>query len=36
MQGYLFRMLLEKSKQHSDRVEFHDLVRRAFVATSGP
>ena len=36
MQGYLFRMLLEKSEQHSDRVEFHDLVRRAFVATSGP
>ena len=36
MQGYLFRMLLEKTEQHSDRAEFHDLMRRAFVRTSGP
>ena len=35
MQGYLFRMLLEKTEQHSDRAEFHDLMRRAFVRTSG-
>jgi AcrR family transcriptional regulator len=36
MQGYLFRMLLEKTEQRSDRAEFHDLMRRAFVRTSGP
>lgn len=36
MQGYLFRMLLEKTELHSDRAEFHDLMRRAFVRTSGP
>ena len=36
MQGYLFRMLLEKTEQGSDRAEFHDLMHRAFVRTSGP
>jgi TetR/AcrR family transcriptional regulator len=35
MQGYLFRMLLEKTEQDSDRAAFHDLMRRAFVRATG-
>jgi TetR/AcrR family transcriptional regulator len=35
MQGYLFRMLLEKTEQDSDRAAFHDLMRRAFVRETG-
>jgi AcrR family transcriptional regulator len=34
MQGYLFRMLLEKTEQDSDRTEFHELMRRTFVRTT--
>jgi AcrR family transcriptional regulator len=31
MQGYLFRMLLEKTEEPSDRADLHDFMRRAFV-----
>jgi AcrR family transcriptional regulator len=36
MQGYLFTMLLDKTEQHCDRTELHELMRRAFVRTSEP
>jgi AcrR family transcriptional regulator len=31
MQGYLFRVLFQDSEQPSDRSQFHELMRRAFV-----
>jgi AcrR family transcriptional regulator len=36
MQGYLFRMLLEKAELDADRADFHDFIRRAFVASPAP
>jgi AcrR family transcriptional regulator len=34
MQGYLFRMLLEKTEEPSDRADLHDFIHRAFVRGS--